>query len=451
MTTNVLQSMMLSARMVEETLNYTVETNDGLDGRGDFYLYMKDNTVHITAIEIRRKATTAPDLDWSIYTLSTTTITVPDLNADGKQDWIYVSATSKPSVTNATEVTTGTDGPDANVSPDVNGAIHAYKFKVTDPGNSLLTFDGGTKIYKIGVTHILKEIHPVGGTGWATEIRNHSIDHQLTGYFTKNDVNAYTVSFDSYDLQTATVALTPINEDGYVPQKTGIVMKLDNVGGLTDANTGKFVPLFYPSYTKDQTSTDVDFPDKNLMYNVDAGIENDNRNYNEILYNPVGNGINYTKFVLTNVHWKYSVSIDNGVTTDKEWVLQADAAAAGFHRLHIWSTTDVTPNLTDSEVATRNTMKAHTAFLCVPNDQLPTALWSTFPASSRRQATIGIREAGDDTQGITEIQIAEELLTDPADASQQTGRQNSQMAPDTWYTLTGTKLPGEPSTPGIYI
>lgn len=412
------QSRLLSGRLVEETINYTVTANDGLDGRNDFYLYQFKGygTTHITSVEITRSASAIPSLDWSIYTLSNTTITIPDLNADDKQDWIYVSASIQPTtVTNATLVTSGSDGPDANQLPMVEDAnTHVYKYKVTAAGNVNMTFATGTKIYKIGVTHILKEIHPVGGTGWATEIRNHSIDHELTGYFTKNDVNAYTVSFDSYDLTTATVALTPINEDGYVPQKTGMVLRLDNIGELEDANNGKNVPLFYPSYTKAVTSTAVDFPDNNLMYNVDAGIDNNNRNYNEVFYNPVGNGINYTKFVLTNVHWKYTVTDDNGV-----WVAQDNASAAGFYRLHIWGDD-------------RDIMAANTAFLCVPTDQLPVALWSSYPSSSSPQYTIGIRET-DDTTGIVQ------------------GASAAPAPSDGWYTLSGMKLADKPKKAGLYI
>ena len=72
----------------------------------------------------------------------------------------------------------------------VDANTDVYKYKVTDAGNVYITFPAGTKIYKIGVTHLQKTMHPVGGIGWATESRDHSIDHELTGYFTMNDANA---------------------------------------------------------------------------------------------------------------------------------------------------------------------------------------------------------------------------------------------------------------------
>lgn len=415
---NVAQSKMLSGKLVEETIDYTVATNDGLDGLSDFYIYRHENTVHITAIEITRSASAVPNLDWSIYTLTNTTITVPDLNADGKQDWIYVSASAEPeSVTNATKVTDGTDGPDANTD--------VYKYKVTDPGNSDITFATGTKIYKIGVTHLLKEIHPVGGTGWATEIRNQDIDHELIGYFTKNDVNAYAVTYDSYDLNTATVALTPINEDGYVPNKTGIVMKLDNVAGLSDANGGKNVPLFYPSYTRPATTTPVDFPTNNMMYQDANGIDSDNTNANETY--SYGDK-SYQKFILTNVHWTFHQGTTAADENETNKIVEEDAA--GFYRMHIWGTD-----------AGKNVMPAHTAFLLVPIDELPVAVWN-LPSAARRRNTIAIRTAwGEETTAIDDIELTPGMETDKENTAED----------GEWYTLSGVRLPKRPIKPGLYI
>lgn len=423
---DVAQYKMLSNRLVEETLTYTVTTNDGLDKKEDFYLFRNANTVHITAIEISRKASTIPNLDWSIYTLTETTITVPDLNADGKQDWIYVSASAEPiSITNATKVTEGTDGLDAK--------SNIYKYKVSGAGESKITFDIGTKIYKIGVTHILKEIHPVGSTGWATEIRNHGIDHELIGYFTKNDVNAYTVKYDSYDMNTATVALTPINEDGYVPEKTGIVMRLDNISSLADANNGKNVPLFYPSYTRAATSTAVDFPANNLMYNVNEGIDNDNRNYNEEIFNYNGTNVNYTKFILTNNYWTFDKN--HALNTD-EAATSHTADAAGFYRMHIWKTT--------GDVATKNTMPAHTAYLLVPSNNLPAAVWTLQSGySAARGNLLGVYNiiSPDSETAIDDIKMTPEAMMNGNDTD----------GNETWYTVSGMKLSSRPTLPGLYL
>ena len=398
----LLKMLPISSRFEEKALTYIVQAGDPIIDKTLFRLYRANgNTVFISEVSITGDASSEP-ISREIMCETQTTITVPDLNANGKQDWLYVSASEEPTtVTNATKVISGDDGPDAN------STHHVYKYKVTAAGHVLLTFGMGTRIYKIGVTHLLKEIHPVGGVGWATEIRKHAIDHTLTGYFTANDVNAYKVSYDSYDLNTATVALTPITEDGYVPEKTGVVMKLNQTTDLAKANDGKYVPLFYPSYTRDESSTHVDFPTNNLMYQKEENIDEVRRNYSEVFYGI--NGYDYTKFVLTNVHWTYHASTSN-------WGEEQQADAAGFYRLHIWGDA-------------RDDMPAHSAFLCVRSDQLPEALWNQGSAPAY---TLAIRDANMPTD-------MDVLKADDCPSREQ------------WYTLNGVKLNGHPTLPGLYI
>ena len=394
---DVAQSRLLSEHLVEETIDYTITTNDGLDGRSDFYLYNNEHTVHITAIEITRSASAVPNLDWSIYTLTNTTITVPDLNADGKQDWIYVSATKKPvEVTNAVEVDDAAIG-----SVDANTDI--YKYKVATAGNALITFPAGTKIYKIGVTHILKTMHTVGNIGWATESRNHSIDHQLTGYFTTNDANAYTVNYDSYDLETATVALTSIEETGYVPANTGIVLRQDN-----DVDADNYqVPLFYPSYTREAATIPAD----NMM----VAVVNGGQQYWEV-------NSGKQKFILTNVHWTY--------TSDSGWGSKiTETDAAGFYRLHIWND------------PVKDLLPDNCAYLGVPEDELPVALWNnTSPGAPSRKNTIAIRD-NTTTTGLDNV-LSDDI---PVDDESEARR------PDIWHTLGGMLLVGKPRQPGVYL
>ncbi len=407
----------------EETLCHVVTTGDALIGKQNIYVFRATGkSTYITEIEVLDGNFRMNDGE-PMHCDSEVTLTIPDLN-DGVQDWIYISSSTQPSVvTNATLVTDAAGGgPDANQSPEVEDVnTHVYKYKVNSNSkvNSNITFAAGTNIYKIGVTHILKDIHQVGSTGWATEIRNQNIDHELTGYFTKNNVNAYTVTYDSYDMKTATVALTPINEDGYVPKKTGIVMKLDNVAGLSDANDGKNVPLFYPSYTRPASSTSVEFPTDNLMYNVDAGIDDDNRNY----YETIGvDNVNYTKFVLTNVHWTYTLNNNTG-----HWSSSDEADAAGFYRLHIWGD--------DKDI-----MPAHNAFLLIPTENLPVALWNQS-SNARRRNTIAIRTAWGEETGIEDIELTPGLATDEGNTAED----------GVWYTLSGVKLPKRPTKEGLYV
>lgn len=405
----------------EVTLSYTVTDSDGLEGQTSVYVFRApDKSTYITEAEITGEpaALNASIIMRTVYCAEDVTITVPDLNADGKQDWIYVSASAQPTaVENATLVTEGEDGPDGNPSPEAaDEQAQVYKYKVTAAGNALLTFAEGTHIYKIGVTHLLKGIHEVGGVGWATESRDHAIDHGLTGYFTQNDANAYTVRYDSYDLTTATVALTPIAEDGYVPQETGIVMRVDETSRLGYANSAETlprVPLFYPSYTKGQTSTLVDFPTNNMMFpNLKA-----TRHYLE-------ESDGYTKFILTNVHWTWTYD-QQSQTLSSEGPKQAEAA--GFYRLHIYND------------ETKDTMADNTAYLRVPTSELPIAVWN-LPTSSNAapvRNSIGIR-----TENVISTDITPSPIIDYP---------SSTADVEVWYTLNGIRLDRRPTKSGLYI
>jgi hypothetical protein len=412
---------------IEVELTYTISAGDGLAGKDLIVLYREDNSVFLTEVHITGDASAEP-ASREIVCHTAVTVTVPDLNANGKQDWIYVSASAEPqSVTNAVKVTDGTNGPDANTDNQVS------KYKVTAEGDATFTFPMNTRIYKIGVTHILKEIHPVGGVGWATESRDHSIDHALTGYFTVNDVNAYTVNYDSYDMKTTTVALTPIVEDGYVAENTGTVLRLDNGStdsgaNLTKANSEESlyrIPLFYPSYTLGASSTPTTFPADNLMY---PNLTKATHQYE----NSWIGGNTYTKFILTNVHWTYH--IDHTLNADESAGSITETDAAGFYRMHIWSTTD--------DKDTKNTMPANTAYLLVPTDNLPLAVWAQQSSgSAARRNTIGIRTAWGETTDIDKVDM--DSLRKDEDSAE--GRDGD------WYTLNGMKLAGRPTKAGVYI
>lgn len=327
------------------------------------------------------------------------TIIVPKPGDDYGSYYIYIRSNVAPSgVTNA-EVNT-------QVHPnDVNNEIHQYRYRFTANADAVISFAGNAVVYQIGVTNIFKTMHTVGNIGWATESRSHTIDHALTGHLTTNDADAYTVTYDSYDMKTATVALTHIDEDGYVPAETGIVLRQDN-----GAATGTYsVPLFYPAITTAETTTATSFPTSNLMY----------PNLNAVQHEEEESG-DYTKFILTNVHWKYTKTDNSG-----SWVALQNADAAGFYRLHIWN---------DS----RDIMPANTAYLCVPTDQLPIALWNSGGGSGARQNTIGIRF--DDLTGIHDIRI---------DGEEQSAIND--VVNSGWYTLDGQKLTGKPTKAGVYI
>ena len=132
----------------------------------------------------------------------------------------------------------------------------------------------------------------------------------------------------------------------------------------------------------------------------------------------------YTKFILTNVHWKYTVYTENS-TENREWTKLTDADAAGFYRLHIWGDD-------------RDYMPANSAYLLVPTAQLPVALWNTFPASSSRRNSLGIRE----------IDFTDPTAIPEVPAVSPAGSETSE-APALYHSLDGRRV----NTPkkGLYI
>ena len=424
-----LVSLTLNEQNVEETLQYVVTQGDGVQGLSSIWVYNNGLTSCLNSVEITSNY--MPDnMGYDLYAATETTLTLPDLNANGKQDWIYICADHAPTaITNATPVTENND-PDG---PDANTGNFVYKYKVTDPGASYVTFAAGTNISQIGVTHILKEIHSVGGVGWATESRDHAIDHTLTGFFTVNDVDAFKVRYDSYDMETATVALTPVEENKGVPANTGMVLRELDATNLSKANTGKFVPLFYPAVSTSLVGG-MDFSASgNMMYpNLTANIHNSETQ--------TVAGKDYIKFILTNVHWKYEVDSEwskngNDYIESREGNWQAHgsptlADAAGFYRLHIWGNDD------------DDTMAANTAYLLVPSDKLPVALWNANNSSGARvfNNSLGIREFGYEMTGMDGLRPnlpADEMIKDNGN--------------DAWYTISGMKLDAPPTQPGLYI
>lgn len=366
--------------------NYSQQVYDELDGLG----VDGQVTIHTSPV------------NGPMYCNEPVVLTLPDLPADGHQYWIYVSSSAEPTdITNAVLV----NGSDANAD--------VWKYRVTSAGAVNISFPTGCYIYKIGVTDMLKEIHHVGSVGWATESRNTAIDHELTGYFTQNDVNAHAVAYDSYDLNTATIALTLVMDDGYVPEGQGLVLKLDDTSHLALAEEGNKVPLFCPSYTRQQTTTPTAFGNQNLMYPNLA----ENRHYLE-------ESGGYTKFILTNVHWTWTYDQQTqALSTDGPKL----AEAAGFYRLHIYG---------DAE---KDTMADNMAYLRVPSSELPVAVWNLPTASGAPiRNSLGIRTDVGDATDIDELAMPH-------------GSQQGQTDSEVWHTLSGIQLQSRPIAPGLYI
>ena len=352
-----------------------------------------------------------------------TTITIPDLNANGKQDWIYIKASAEPTVSNATPITTGNDGPD--------NASSVFKFKVSSPGNCDATFSSGTTVEMIGVTHILKPLTQIGNAAWATESRRHSIDHTLTGYFTVNDVNAYTVKEKDYTDQKVTVKLEAVSENVAVPAKTGVVLKLDDNSNLDKAYTagdGTYrVPLFYPAVTTAK-ATGLAFNElgnlmmpnlelRTLTGEYDSGVLDDNEDdIDDTGCKRTDSGVNYARFMLAKRYmtWKN----ENGNLTNTAF---KDGNAAVFYRLHIYND------------ETEDKMDANKAYLLLPKSHVPKkALWDTSADARRRYVAI---------QGVSDME--EEYEEEMVHGNNNDGHT---------YNLRGQAVESDGTLPtGIYI
>ena len=397
----------LATRWYETEVTYTIPVGSGLIGQSEVFLFRKGKTTCVSEVSITGTVSTSLSQQM-LYAVTPTTITIPDLNADGKQDWIYVKASREPTaVTNATKVTSGSDGPDA--------ATGVYKYKVTAAGKSDVTFNGDTEIDQIGVTHILKQMTQAGDKAWATESRDHSIDHSLTGYFTSNDVNAHTVTIvdASSTANRTTVRLNAIAEDGYVPEMTGLVLRSDDLTYFPTTNsystadaqkiTGN-VPLFYPAMTTEETSTAVDFPTNNLMRpGYQWSTDHFDPDKPSVIFNSETetiDGKDYTRFILAKHYMTWKKDNSNLIKpTDFEY---HDAAV--FYRLYIYNSEEgkALPNhdqaFTDTGISLdfyylyMNDLKYNKAYLLIPSDKLNSALWSSGGSSRRYVPILGISD-----------------------------------------------------------
>jgi len=354
------------------------------------------------------------------------TITIAAVGDEYKGYYVFLKSSRVPDdySTNLRRVTSG------DYQNIVDNGQGQYIFEVTSAEDMTMTFTADTEIYGIGVTNIQKDaLHPVGGIGWATESRRTDIDHTLTGYYTRHPVRVYEVKYDSYDMNTATVMLSEVKntveltdaggtafyDHGYVKQETGVVLAERN---CTETSPYK-IPLFVPAIT---TTHPAYVSDQNMMRPSIERKRYDSETETE-------NATEYTRFLLTNVHWTY----------DSSHTLNADEAAgakyadaAGFYRHHVWETT--------ADRDAKNIMAANQAYLLVPTANLPTAVWELQPTSSSAPSirnSIAIRFGdlpdNDDMTGIVQ------------------GASTAPAHTDGWYTLSGMKLADKPKKAGLYI
>lgn len=344
----------------EDKLTYTVTRGDGIAGLSEVYVFRANSTTFLTSVTVTTTDHSAGVGYGKRITASSSEpllITIPDLNAGGNQDYIYIESSEPPTnITNATAAVAA-DGLDAKSG--------VYKYKVTAPGNCEVTFAANTTISRIGVTHFMKQLTTISGKGWATESRNHAIDYNLTGVFTLNDVDAKYATVD-YDVQKATITLNEVGDYG-VPASTGLVLNMNSVTNLSSANA-LGVPLFAPAIsTTTLTTANIGFNGSmgNVMQpNVTSRVFTEERENANGTDNASGT---FTRFILATKFMKWKKVGDADVTHDATFT---EGNVPVFYRMRIYSTTVGGETYTEL-----NTLGDNKAYLSLHTANLPDALW----------------------------------------------------------------------------
>ena len=425
----------------EHTITHTVQQGDGLAGRDSVYIFRagKQYSVYLTEISITTTDETTPTIAERALTCNgDVTVTIPDLVAN---HYVYIKSSAAPkTIPSNLTAAVAADGLDAIEDEEVGGIHkHVYKYKVLAAGNADVTFNSGTKVYRIGVTNIMKKMKRVGeGDAWATESRGHAIDYTQTGHFTVNDIKANTVTAKSYTGNKVTVKLN--EKTDAMPAETGMVLKLaynvDKFNKTKNYNstdvTGE-VPLFYPPYSQNILSYDlVKFggTEGNLMMaNLDTRLLTQERETGVI--DKDGDDVDdsgnaegdYTRFIFADRYMKWT-KIDNDVQhTD----FTNSGNAPVFYRLHFYTTAQ------DGKTATElNTLGANKAYLLIRSGNVPDALWKGQGTPAKRY--IGI-------EGISDIYE----FNDDSEKAEPSKRQGI-------YNMQGQKIDEGSTLPaGIYI
>lgn len=408
----------LTQQDTECTITYTVKDDDCIKGKESVYLYRywpngnnKGITIYINEVSIT--GSYSSPTTQSLYTVAPTVVTIPDLNAGGKQEFIYIHASKEPiTITNATKVT----GTDNDADTDV------YKYRVTAAGNSNVTFSGDTEIYQIGVTHLFKPITKVGTEGWATESRDVDIDYTLTDYFTTNNPKAYVVENATYTAKAGGSGNGAVRVSmGNSQERKAVPHGSDSPKGLVLRQTSPAVaanytvPLFVPAVTTalDAASTFSD----NLMAPA----------VNSKTFGSETEGDN-TVFILAKHYMTWKKEGESTVTHDANFTTTREVAA--FYRLHCYDET-----IGEDDAATLNTLGANKAYLLLPTKQVPDALWKSSSPAPRRYIAI---------EGVSDMEELEAL----EEMEREAGRGDGRI-----YNLNGQAVGNdEKSLPaGIYV
>lgn len=332
-------------------------------------------------------------------------ITIPSVD-NGM--YVFVKASAAPTVK--------IGGNDAQAVSKFDVADGVYLYQNTgSKADVVLSFASEVSIDKIGVTNIDKRINKLG---YATESRDHAIDHTYTGIFTSNDVNAFGIEAYGegetvYEYKGYATVQKSAKEVTVVPDNTGVVL-------YKDGNEAEFhAPLFYPACNVVPTDDDLATLETNCMApNVESTLHTSET---ETIDNK-----EYTKFIMTT---KYMV-FDGKTQENGE---QQESTVEAFYRMKI--------DTNASTAEKNNTIGANKAYLLVPTDKLPVALWNGGDGKGNPGSTntfyIDLKDVdGDIADGIEAI-FAEE--------------NTKNLEQKVFYTIDGRRINGQPKAKGIYI
>ena len=310
------------------------------------------------------------------------TIIIPNV---AKDMYVFVKGTAPTSVSHAAE--------DTSLSP-ITGA-KAYKSNYD--GDVVLTFASGSEIEMIGVTDITKSVNKLG---FATESRTHAIDHSYTGEFTKNDVNAYIITSDNYNYEAYKGATISLGEPvDVIPANTGVVLYKS---GTTEQTT---VPLFYPAVNVANSSVEG-----NMMVAMPNGGTVNPKN---------GENGEYTSFIMSMFKGTYNSTTGQSSTPTEQ-------TYEGFY-----------------PIQTAGTIGANKAYLQIPTESIPTALWDGGDGQGIANQAKGYILIDVDYEGNGEATAIDHVSVDTENATSANG--------DVYYNLSGQKLMGTPTAKGIYV
>ena len=358
-------------------------------------------------------------------------ITVPAPGSSFTDYYIYIRSSVKPSgVTNTEE------------SAVYVNETNQWRYHFTADADAVITFDGTADVYAIGVTNIFKPLTKVGTAAWATESRDRTIDHALTGYLTTNPVGAYAIiQRTNNPVYTGSTANVSITDQRYVvPANTGLVLKQTaSVPVLSEGVSTYNVPFFVPAITTDEDAA-ADFTG-NLMRPMvmvsGTTFEYETENTDKI------DGVSklYYRFILAKrfMTWTAVQKEGEAKTVTPPTKFESREVAA-FYRLHKYEETETAglKNEDGTSVSETwqqlNTLGPNKAYLLLPADKVPDALWQgqSAPAKPRYVGIVG------------ESDMAEDLIDLTPDQ-----QQNEE---DVIYNLKGQRLdPNGPLPTGIYI